>query len=197
MKCFILYNIYFRLEKPLESLNYLKQAYQNSPEKLKVFENYENVINQWVQRWHFAMLNDEHRNSAYRKAIKETIKTGNERILDIGTGTGLLALYAHEAGAKEVYACEEDEIMLDICGKVFEENNVNIKIIADHSTNINLEELGIEKFDVIVTEIFDSGAFGEGVLATLIHAKENLLKEGGVFVPSGIELFLTGIYLLV
>lgn len=138
------------------------------------------------------MLNDEHRNSCYRRAIKESIKTGNERVLDIGTGTGLLALYALEAGAKEVYACEEDEVMLDICRKVFPENNVNVTIIADHSTNISLEELGIHKFDVIVMEIFDSGAFGEGVLATLIHAKENLLKEGGVFVPNGIELFLTG-----
>lgn len=82
--------------------------------------------------------------------------------------------------------------MLDICRKVFAENNVHVTMITDHSTNISLEELGIPKFDVIVTEIFDSGAFGEGVLATLIHAKENLLKEGGVFVPSGIELFLTG-----
>lgn len=176
----------------MESLEYFWKAHQLSPEKLKIYENYENVINQWVQRWHFAMLNDKHRNSAYRKALKNAIKTGKERVLDIGTGTGLLAMYAIEAGAKEVYACEEDEIMLDICRKVFDKNKANVKIIADHSTNICLEKLGIPKFDVIVTEIFDSGAFGEGVLATLIHAKENLLKKGGVFVPSSIEICVAG-----
>uniref|UniRef100_T1GGK6 Uncharacterized protein n=1 Tax=Megaselia scalaris TaxID=36166 RepID=T1GGK6_MEGSC len=49
--------------------------------------------------------------------------------------------------------------------------------VPDHSTNINLEELGIEKFDVIVTEIFDSGAFGEGMAIIPLSTKLPLYTE--------------------
>ena len=51
------------------------------------------------------MLNDSIRMTAYEKAIKEVVKPGMT-VLDIGTGTGILALWALKAGAKKVYAIE-------------------------------------------------------------------------------------------
>lgn len=154
-----------------------------------------NVINEWIPRWHFLMLNDTKRNEAFRQAILHAVREeGVERVLDIGTGTGILALYAHEAGAKKIYACESNEIMSQIACNVFENDKLgNIVLLKDHSTNLSVKDLGDAQVDLIVTEIFDSGVFGEGVLSTLIHAKKILLKESGRVIPNKVELFVVGV----
>lgn len=47
------------------------------------------VREQMVHRWHFHMLNDIGRNSAYLKAIQAAV-TPDCSVLDIGSGTGIL-----------------------------------------------------------------------------------------------------------
>ena len=39
--------------------------------------------------------------------------------------------------------------------------------------------------DILVTEIFDSVLLGEGILPSLAHARQHLLKPGAVCVPDG------------
>lgn len=59
-----------------------------------------------------SMLHDESRNTKYEQAITAAVaafvrSTGRKPIvLDVGTGTGLLAMMAVRAGAEHVYACE-------------------------------------------------------------------------------------------
>src|SRR5688572_24408623 len=42
-----------------------------------------------IPRWHFEMLNDEERNSAFERALSKAI-THSTTVLDIGSGSGLL-----------------------------------------------------------------------------------------------------------
>lgn len=100
-----------------------------------------------VDRWHFSMLNDRNRNHAYNLAIMKKIALGYDTVLDIGTGTGLLSLYAHYSGAKNVYACEYSPVMCDIAGQVFSRNGAdNIKLIHKASTDLIIPEDLPERF---------------------------------------------------
>jgi predicted RNA methylase len=57
-----------------------------------------------LPRWHFTMLNDEVRNLFFKTAIQKRTQSlsMNANVLDIGTGTGLMAFFAEKANAKKV-----------------------------------------------------------------------------------------------
>lgn len=163
---------------------------------LKSYQNLDNVKNQLVERWHFCMLNDSDRNRKYKAAIGKAIQQRSNlgsSVLDIGTGTGLLALYAHEMGASLVTACDCSPLMCYIASEAFRRNGFGdqIKLIPKHSTKLDESDLG-GKVDLIVTETMDCGVFGEGLLDTLIHAKENLLKTNGLIIPGHVKIFVAG-----
>lgn len=48
-----------------------------------------------MDQWHWAMLNDEKRNSVYAEAMKLAIKD-DSRVLDIGGGTWFLSMIAYK-----------------------------------------------------------------------------------------------------
>lgn len=58
----------------------------------------ENIL-AWEQDFHQLMLDDQIRMAAYKNAIQEVVKPGMV-VLDLGTGTGILGLWALQAGAK-------------------------------------------------------------------------------------------------
>lgn len=138
------------------------------------------------------MLNNTARNTAYQRAITNAIQNQHfTNVLDIGTGTGLLSIYAYQAGATCIVACEESPVMHEIAADVFRQNQLTaIQLIGKSS--LDLDYLHANRFDLIVTEILDSGVFGEGILETLIHAKRNLLSETGLILPKTVVIFVCG-----
>lgn len=85
------------------------------------------------------MLNDKQRNNAFENAIRKRISQGYDTVLDIGTGTGLLSLYAQNAGAKKIYACECSKVMIKIAEKVFETNDAkNIILLPKFSIDLSI-----------------------------------------------------------
>lgn len=142
------------------------------------------------------MLNDKGRNRAFKNAITESIRRRkNVTVIDIGSGTGLLSMYAaNVASVRTVYAIECCEVMSKILEKVFSVNQRGkvVKLLTKHSTDVVIGEDVPEKATLIVSETLDCGAFGEGILETLIHAKENLLAIGGKIVPWKIQIHVAG-----
>jgi hypothetical protein len=73
----------------------------------------------WGTDFHELLLGDELRMRAYRQAIEETVRLGDV-VVDLGTGTGVLARWAIEAGAAHVYAIERDAELLERATATFE-----------------------------------------------------------------------------
>uniref|UniRef100_A0A6E8VZU2 TPR_REGION domain-containing protein n=1 Tax=Anopheles coluzzii TaxID=1518534 RepID=A0A6E8VZU2_ANOCL len=158
---------------------------------LKAYQNLQNTKCELVERWHFRMLNDVVRNAAFRAAIERQIAGGYNEVLDIGTGTGLLSMYALRCeGIRKAAACDGSEIMVQIARDVFGANGLSDRICLFQSFSQDLK-IG-ERFSLIITETLDSGAFGEGILETLIHAKKHLLLPEGKIIPAKVTLHASG-----
>ena len=132
------------------------------------------------------MIADQVRMEAYRKAIHEVVKKGDV-VADIGTGSGILAFFALQAGARKVYAIEQRKIIEEAeeLAKLdgMEERIVFIK---GRSDRIELPE----KVDVITSEILGHFGYEEHVTRFKIDARKRFLKSEGRLVPAWLELYL-------
>ena len=67
---------------------------------------------------HIRMLNDRTRTSAFQRAIHASV-TADDVVVDIGTGTGVLAATAALAGARRVYAIEQNRTFATLAREFF------------------------------------------------------------------------------
>ncbi|KAL6265295.1 hypothetical protein P5V15_002075 [Pogonomyrmex californicus] len=183
-----------RNNEPIRAIEYLKRALKVDVNFLPAERNLQNAYSMAVDRWHFTMLNDKQRNNAFEQAIRKRISQGYDTVLDVGTGTGLLSLYAKSAGATKIYACECSEAMTLIAKEVFESNNAtDIKLIPKLSFDLKVPEDIPERVKLIVTETFDAGLFGELVIPSMINVHMNILNLNGMIIPMGATVYAAAI----
>ncbi|XP_011639146.1 protein arginine N-methyltransferase 9-like isoform X5 [Pogonomyrmex barbatus] len=183
-----------RNNEPIRAIEYLKRALKVDVNFLPAERNLQNAYSMAVDRWHFTMLNDKQRNNAFEQAIRKRISQGYDTVLDVGTGTGLLSLYAKSAGATKIYACECSEAMTLIAKEVFESNNAtDIKLIPKLSFDLKVPEDIPERVKLIVTETFDAGLFGELVIPSMINVHMNILDLNGMIIPMGATVYAAAI----
>jgi SAM-dependent methyltransferase len=142
------------------------------------------ALQELVPRWHFAMLNDRERNQLFERAIEGGVNPG-DHVLDIGSGSGLLAMIAARRGAGRVTSCEFVPPVARAAEQIVAKNGFSelIDVVNMRSDLLDGDTDLSELADVIVTEIVDCGLVGEGILPTLRHAREHLLKPGGSIIP--------------
>jgi type II protein arginine methyltransferase len=147
---------------------------------------------QIVPRWHFEMLNDEKRNEAFRRALTNAI-TPETVVLDIGSGTGLLAMMAARAGARETVTCEMVPQLAELARDTVELNGLADRIITldKKSTSLVIGYQMVHKANLLVTETVDCGLLGEGIVSSIAHAKANLLTDDAQIVPCAATVYAT------
>jgi hypothetical protein len=143
------------------------------------------AIRKHVPGWHFSILQDSLRNELYEKALRLTV-TPDKTVLEIGTGTGILAMLAARAGAKHVYTCEMETLIADAARENIAKNGFEdrITVIAKSSTELVVGEDLPEPVDLLVSEIVDNGLLRESLLPVLEDARTRLVKPAATVIPS-------------
>jgi len=127
------------------------------------------------------MLADRVRHDAFRAALRKTIEPGKSTVADIGAGTGVLAFFARELGAREVWLYEPGAA-LGLAEAVAARNGIDgLHFVAARSLDVEDPPL----VDVAVSEVLGNFAYEEDVLETLRDARR-FLKPGGVLIPRSI-----------
>lgn len=135
---------------------------------------------------HRQLIGDAVRTGAYAAAIRAVVKPGDV-VIDIGSGSGILALLACEAGARHVFAIEKGHAA-DVAMFLARHNGVadRVTVLHEHSTKVELPE----RADVLVTETLGSHGLEERILATVIDARRRLLRPDARLIPRRIVLSL-------
>lgn len=132
--------------------------------------------------YHRTLISDRVRVQAFHRALERVIRKGETVVVDIGTGTGLLAFLAARLGAKKVYAYEMAEIGA-VAEKLKALNRMrNVELIPGRSTDI----IDPPKGDVVVTETLGNLALEEFLVETTNDARARHLAAGGVLIPESV-----------
>lgn len=107
---------------------------------------------------------------------QQSINHENKSILDVGTGTGVLAIMAYKLGAKSITATDIDDWCIDNSNENFKLNQVkNFKILQGTIDKLTLPG----DYDIIYANI------NKNILLREISFYSNLLAMDGILVLSG------------
>lgn len=106
----------------------------------------------------FFCLFDQKRTQAFKRAIKASVSPGDV-VVELGAGTGVLSLFAADAGAAKVYAVELDEANLETLRATVEANGYGDSVIVMQAdaTTVELPE----KVDVVICEMIATALLEE------------------------------------
>ena len=134
---------------------------------------------------HEEMLSDTRRIEAYHRGIHRNVQEGDV-VVDLGTGTGVLALMASKAGAKRVYAVEHTDF-IEVAEEIARLNGVtNIEFVRENSR----EFVPPEPVDVILHEQMGDELFNENMLQNVLDVRDRVLRPGGRILPARFRLFV-------
>ncbi|MCS6845016.1 MAG: 50S ribosomal protein L11 methyltransferase [Caldilineales bacterium] len=132
------------------------------------------------------MVADRVRTDAYAEALRRAVRPGCT-VLDIGTGPGIFALLACQAGAGHVYAVDPNP-SIRLAQELALANGFadRITFLQDLSTNVTLPQ----RADVIVQDLHGLLPLFQRYIPTLMDARERHLAPGGVLIPRRETLWL-------
>lgn len=182
------------LGRPNEAVAALRRALAIDPEDAEARANLRVVYAAMVPAWHFTMLNDDARNDAYDRAIRAAVRPG-DNVLEIGTGSGILAMMAARAGAERVTTCEANPALADVARRIVAANGFaeRVSVVARKSTQIEVGRDLPRPADLLIMEIFDSALLGEGVLPSLADARARLLSPSARVLPERARVYAAAV----
>ena len=142
---------------------------------------------------HEEMLKDQVRTNAYRRAIENNRDDFKDKIvLDIGSGTGILSIFAARAGAKHVYAVEFAEIAF-FSREIIKKNGLENKITVLKGKMEDLV-LPVPQVDIIISEWMGYFLLYESMLDSVLYARDKYLnKETGKMLPDRAQIYFAAI----
>lgn len=129
-------------------------------------------------------------------------------VMDVGCGTGILSLFAAQAGASRVIAIEASEKMAFVASQIAKDNGLLRDGISQESNNRctgkvevlqgmveeldNIQQIRHHSVDVIVSEWMGYCLLYESMLSSVIFARDRWLRPGGAMLPDTATIFVAG-----
>ncbi|KAJ3216439.1 Protein arginine N-methyltransferase 3 [Clydaea vesicula] len=186
--------------------NFVKDTFFNTAEKRELKEaEKEEIVNEdgdWEMDSYFGsyagneiheqMLKDVVRTESYRDFIYHNKDIFRDKIvLDVGCGTGILSMFAAKAGASKVFSVDNSTIIKK-AKKIVKENNLD-HIITFFQGKIEDVILPVQKVDIIISEWMGYFLLFEGMLDSVIYARDTWLAHDGFMAPSNSEILLCAV----
>uniref|UniRef100_A0A5B7BJ35 Methyltransferase domain-containing protein n=1 Tax=Davidia involucrata TaxID=16924 RepID=A0A5B7BJ35_DAVIN len=158
---------------------------------------------------HREMISDKVRTDAYRQAIlnNPSLLSGAV-VLDVGCGTGILSLFAAQAGASRVIAVEASGKMAAVATLIAKDNGLLwsgspiegtsqctgvIRVVQGMVEELdNSKHIRPHSVDVLLSEWMGYGLLYESMLSSVLFARDQWLKPGGAILPDTATMFVAG-----
>lgn len=141
---------------------------------------------------HEEMLKDTVRTRTYQQAIQQNSPLIRGKVvLDVGCGTGILSLFAAQAGAAHVYGIEFSAIA-DQAKQIVSDNGF-ADVVTIIKGKVEEVELPVKQVDVIISEWMGYFLLYESMLDTVLFARDRWLAPGGALLPDKASLWLLAI----
>ena len=135
------------------------------------------------------MLVDHVRTASFQKAIQAVVRPG-DRIIDVGTGSGVLAMLAARAGAVEAVGLEVTE-MAEWADRIARANGLDaVRIVKGDASSY----MAPEPVDVVMGEFIGMSFLEEWRhYAAFVQVRDRNLKPGGTVIPRAARLLLSAV----
>ncbi|KAF7824750.1 putative protein arginine N-methyltransferase 3 [Senna tora] len=158
---------------------------------------------------HREMLSDKARMDAYGKAIlKNPSLLNGAVVMDVGCGTGILSLFAAQAGASRVIAVEASAKMAAVASQVANDNGLLrsksqsegnglrkgvIEVVQGMVEVVDKNvELQPHSVDVLISEWMGYCLLYESMLSSVLYARDRWLRPRGAILPDTATIFVAG-----
>jgi ubiquinone/menaquinone biosynthesis C-methylase UbiE len=133
-----------------------------------------------------SLLSHRSRLSKFQRALQKVVRP-ESHVVDIGTGTGVLALIAAKAGARSVTAIDVNRESLKYARKAAEINGLSqrVNFVESHFEDYIPEE----QADIVVCEMLSSMLLVEQQVPACAHAAKRILKPGGIILPASASVY--------
>jgi hypothetical protein len=134
---------------------------------------------------HGAMLADVARNQALARSLVAAVRPGDV-VIDLGAGSGLLAMIAARQGARKVYAIERGSMAA-----------VARRLVAHNGYQDIIEVVQTDSFDwqpperaqVLISETLGFAVFDEAFRACVADARDRMLMADGRLIPERVDVY--------
>ena len=133
--------------------------------------------------FHRHLLADGRRTGAFAEAVRRAVRP-EDFVVDLGTGTGVLAVAAAQAGAGTVVGIERTGLAAQ-ARALTAANDAQVMIVQSPSDRVRLPRA----VDVLVSECLGLAGLGGAMIGAVKRARDRWLKPGGLVIPKRVRVF--------
>lgn len=134
---------------------------------------------------HLAMVQDATRVRAFSQALR-TVMTPGATVVDVGSGTGVLAFLAARHGAGKVLGLERSDLAR--YARRVKALTCPDAPVTFSRRDILLDDLPRLRADVVVCELLGNFGIEENIIEVLDKVRRHFLKPGGAIIPHTLDL---------